>query len=130
MKKFEEDDHLDLLQNIEFMIVEASRSNPAITDFDVTDALDALTRQYSAEEMARQPSVISLDPRAQEVYENVRRICEWRLGRTEKQEPNHESLDSVPTIISALRKLMKSVGRWSGRGGKRGYLDFIKEYVK
>lgn len=126
MKRFE-DDHLDLLQNIEFIIVETWKSDPAVTDFDVTDALDALTRQYSAEVAGRDPSVIPLDPRAQAVYDNVRRICEWRLGRT--RENDGDPPDSVPEIVSALRRIMKSIGRWSGRGGKRGYLDFVKNYL-
>ena len=120
-------DHLDLLQNMEIVIVEAHRSNPEVTDFDVTDALDALTRQYSAEVLGRQPSVISLDPRAQAVYQNVRQICEWRLGRTPDREMDPP--DSMDDIVSALRRIMKSVGRWSGRGGKRGYLDFVKNYL-
>ena len=120
-------DHLDLLQNMEIVIVEAHRSNPEVTDFDVTDALDALTRQYSAEELGRQPSVISLDPRAQAVYQNVRQICEWRLGRRPDKEMDPP--DSMADIVSALRRIIKSVGRWSGRGGKQGYLDFVKDYL-
>ena len=126
IKHFEYD-HLDLLQNIEMVIVEAHRTNPAITDFDVTDALDALTRQYSAELVARQPSVIPLDPRAQLVCQNVSQICEWRLGRTPDREMDPP--DSLAEIVSALRRIMKSIGRWSGRGGKRGYLDFVKDYL-
>jgi hypothetical protein len=123
MKPFGED-NLDVLQNIEFEIVEAYRANEAITDFDVTDALDALTRHYSAEAAGRQPSAISLDPRAQAVYQNVREICEWRLGRPE----GGESI-GLPAMISALRTILKSIRRWSGRGGKRGYLDFVKNYL-
>ena len=126
MKRFE-DDHLDLLQNIEMVIVEAHRNNPAVTDFDVTEALEALTRQYSAEASGRQPSVIPLDPRAQAVYQNVREICEWRLGRTPDKEMDLP--DSLDEIVSALRKIIKSVGRWSGRGGKLGYLNFVKDYL-
>ena len=126
MGRFEYD-HLDLLQNIEIVIVEAHRANAEVTDFYVTDALDALTRQYSAEELGRQPSVISLDPRAQAVYQNVRPICEWRLGRIPDKEMDPP--DSMADIVSALRRIMKSVGRWSGRGGKRGYLDFVKNYL-
>ena len=126
MKQFEYD-HLDLLQNIEMVIVEAHRTNPAVTDFDVTDALDALTRQYSAELAARQPSVIPLDPRAQLVYQYVRQICEWRMGRTPDREMDPP--DSLAEIVSALRRIMKSIGRWSGRGGKLGYLNFVKDYL-
>jgi hypothetical protein len=126
MKPFGED-NLDVLQNIEFQIVQAYRANEAITDFDVTDALDALTRHYTAEMAEKQPSPISLDPRAQAVYRNVREICEWRLGRAERGEPIARI--DLPGAISALRTIMKSIRRWSGRGGKRGYLDFVKNYL-
>lgn len=128
MKPFGED-NLDVLQNIEFMIVEAYKANPAITDFDVTDALDALTRQYAAEAAGRQPSAISLDPRAQAVYQNVRRVCEWRLGREVGNVIDAQSAITVDGAISALRTIMKSVRRWSGRGGKRGYLEFVRNYL-
>jgi hypothetical protein len=127
MKPFGADNNLDVLQNIEFQIVEAYRANEAITDFDVTDALEALTRHYTAEAAEKQPSAISLDPRAQAVYRNVREICEWRLGRAEGG-PLLGLID-LPGVISALRTIMKSIRRWSGRGGKRGYLDFVKNYL-
>jgi len=120
-------DNPDLLQNIEFSIVEAYRRNPAVTDFDVTDALDAITRQYGAEMAGRDPSTIPLDPRAMDVYTNARTICEWRLGRSTAASP--VTTVTLEETVAALRTIMKSVRRWSGRGGKRGYLDFVKNYL-
>lgn len=129
MKPFGED-NLDVLQNIEFAIVTAYRENPAITDFDVKDGLDALTRQYSAEVAGRVPSTIPLDPRARAVYDETRRMCEWRMGRdagaVDRVAPVVLGLDD---IVTALRTIRKSIQRWSDRGGKRGYLDFVKNYL-
>lgn len=123
-------DNLDLLQNIEFSIVEAYRAIPAITDYDVNDALDALTRHYVAEEAGRAPSAIALDLRAQAVYDNVRRICEWRMGRAPAASPPSLVHKGLGDVVFGLRTIMKSIKRWSGRGGKRGYLDFVKNYLR
>ncbi|MBI2688899.1 MAG: hypothetical protein HYX27_21560 [Acidobacteria bacterium] len=127
MKPWEEK-NFDVLQNLEFQIVEAYRANPAVTDFDVTDALDALCRQYSAEMAERRTGEIAMDPRAQAVYQNVRVVCEWRLGRTTQGDQNPPPI-TLPEVVAALRTIMKSVKRWSERGGKRGYLDFVKNYL-
>ena len=129
MKPFGED-NLDVLQNIEFAIVTAYRENAAITDFDVKDGLDALTRHYSAEVAGRVLSTIPLDPRAQGVYDGVRGICEWRMGRVVPDDGEVPPAPIGPAdVITALRTIMKSVQRWSNRGGKRGYLDFVKAYL-
>ena len=93
----------------------------------MTDALTALTRHFSAEAAERQPSAITLDPRAEDVYQNVREICEWQMGRT--PEGSIGAPASLLEIIAALRKIMNSIPRWSQRGGKRGYLDFVKDYL-
>ncbi len=128
MKPFGEK-NMDVLQNIEFHIVEAYRENGAITDFDVSDALDALTRQFSAELAGRTASTIALDPRAELVYRNVREICEFRMGVVRVGVPLIAAPISKEEVISALRTILKSIKRWSGRGGKRGYLDFVKSYL-
>jgi hypothetical protein len=123
------EENLDLLQNTEFAIVEAYRAMPGITDYDVNDALEALTRHYVAEEAGRAPSAIALDTRAQAVYDNVRRICEWRMGRAPAASSPARAQKGLADVIYALRTIMKSIKRWSGRGGKRGYLDFVKNYL-
>jgi hypothetical protein len=80
MKEIDEE-NLDLLQNIEFGIVEVYRADKALLDFDVKDALDALVRHYHAEEEQRRPPVMRLGDRAQRVFSSVEAVYEWRLGR-------------------------------------------------
>lgn len=70
----------------------------AITDFDVNDGLDALTRHYAGEEAGRAPAA----------------------------RPVSASQKELADAVFALRTIMKSVKRWSSRGGKHGYLAFVK----
>ncbi len=49
MKKFGEK-NLDVLQNIEFGIIQVYRADPSLLDADAKDAIDALVHLYRAEE--------------------------------------------------------------------------------
>lgn len=44
-----EEDHQDVLQNIEFGIVQVYRETPGLIDAEVLTAIDALVRLYGAE---------------------------------------------------------------------------------
>ena len=44
-----EDEHLDVLQSIEFAVVSEFRKDGAILDLNVLDAVSALVRHYEAE---------------------------------------------------------------------------------
>jgi hypothetical protein len=35
----------------------------------------------------------------------------------------------VDEIIVCLKRIQKSVKTWSKRGGRRGYLSFVEQYV-
>jgi hypothetical protein len=130
MKKFG-GKNLDLLRNIEFAIVEVYRADPNLLDIDAQDAIDALARHYHAEEAQRTPPVVALSDRAERVFRSVQTMCEWRLGRgvipgeTEKIEPGIP----ISELVKGLREIQKSIPRWSQRGGRKGYLDFVKQYL-
>jgi hypothetical protein len=131
MKQVDEK-NLDLLQNIEFGIVEVYRADKALLDFDVKDALDALVRHYHAEEEQRKPPVMRLGERAQRVFSSVQAVCEWRLGRASPLDSTGlpESVVPVAELVECLRKIQKSVPFWSQRGGRQGYLNFVSPYLK
>src|SRR2546425_5092116 len=80
-----EETYIDVLQNIEFAIVNEYRRNPSLIDREVLETIQALIRRYAAEERRQKhfPSV-HLAPPSMEVFESVNRICEWRLGRAER----------------------------------------------
>ncbi len=76
-----EDEYLDVLQNIEFGIVRVYREQPDLADWDVLDAIQALTRSYTAEMRGRSRPKIRLSHPSQPVFDSVETMCEWRLGR-------------------------------------------------
>lgn len=130
MKEFGEK-NLDVLQNIEFGIVEVYRADPSLLDIDVKDAIDALVRHYHAEEERRTPPAMTLGERAELVFRSVQAMCEWRLGRSSipGETATPESGMPVSDLVKCLREIQKSIPRWSRQGGRKGYLDFVSQYL-
>ncbi len=128
-----EQKHLDVLQNIEFAIVNVYGDRPTLVDYRVMKALDTLIASYRAESRGHTDKPISLEDEEREIFDRVKSVCEWRLGRTEEPEglevPPVQPT-SLDDIVSCLRKIRKSVDRWNSRGGPQGYLRFVSEYVE
>ncbi len=130
-----EEEYQDVLQNIEFGIVNVYRQNAALLDYDVLDALEGLTRYYVAEEANRDLRPLRLAERAQVVFDVVKTICEWRMGRqqliqkgSEQRELKPEPL-TVGEIIACLKRIHTSARRWNKQGGRQGYLKFVSEFI-
>ena len=132
-----EKDHLDVLQNIEFAIVSVHQQQPALVDFDVDAALSALIAHYQAQSCsAARRGQPSLNERAQQVYEMVETMCDWRLGDEtllsadmRSRGPRPEPV-SVDVIVACLKRIRKSVEKWNKQGGRQGYLTFIERFVR
>ena len=130
MKKFGEN-NLDVLQNIEFGIIQVYRADRSLLDVDAKDAIDALVRHYHAEEEQRTPPAMRLGERAQRVFLTVEKMCEWRLGRSAFPGETAEPVSGMPVsvLVKCLREIQKSIPRWSQQGGRKGYLDFVGQYL-
>lgn len=132
-----EKEYEDVLQNIEHTIVSAYREEPEISDWTVETALDGLTKTYLAEMRGRTPPRLRLDDREQALYDRLQTMCEWRLGRSpmtlEDEQGNPVETDIPPItldeIIACLKRIQLSVKRWHKQGGRRGYLEFVSQYV-
>ena len=127
-----EDVHLDVLQNIEFAIVSVYRKQRDLRDLDVIRALDALIDVYRAEARGHTPKDISLPEPEGTVFQRVKEMCDFRLGRQEAATrilAPFEGEKTVSDILACLRKIRKSVGRWNKRAGQQGYLQFVSEFV-
>lgn len=131
-----EERYEDILQNIEFGIVQVYRNHPEMTDWQALDAIEALLRKYRAEVKGRQTSRPSLDLLAGQTYDLVETMCEWRLGRevsfTDKEgEPLDLSPEPVTLdeIVACLKRVRKSINRWRRIGGRQGYLTFVEQYI-
>src|SRR5262245_25885177 len=113
-----EDTHLDVLQNIEFAIVSVYRKQRSLRDLDVMRALDALIDVYRAEARGHTPKDITLPEPEGTVFQCVKDMCEFRLGRqavaTRVQIPF--AGDKIASdILACLRKIRRSAERWNRR---------------
>ena len=131
-----EKDHLDVLQNIEFAIVSVHQQQPALVDFDVDAALSTLMAHYQAQAVGREARPVRLNERAQQVYEMVQAMCDWRLGDEtllsadmKSRRPRPEPV-SVDVIVACLKRIRKSVEKWNKQGGRQGYLTFVERFVR
>ncbi len=126
------DAHMDVLQNIEFAIVDVYHERPLLVDYSVMGTLDALIGLYRAESRGHTPKAISLDKDEAELLDRVKMVCEWRIGRRNLSddpimEPDH--FTKLDDILSCLRKIRRSAEKWNARGGPQGYLRFVSQYV-
>jgi hypothetical protein len=131
-----EDEYQDVLQNIEFAIINVYRQHPELTDWDALDAVEGLIRVYTAEERGRPRPDIRLNNLPQRVFEFVHAMCEWRLGREEMLTSDDQPVDmsiepkSVDEILACLKRIRRSIRHWTKEGGRRGYLNFVAQFIQ
>ena len=126
-----EDQHLDVLQNIEFAIMQVYESTPDLIDAEVLKAIEAVTRIYSAEAQGKSGSALAIRGISAEVAEQVKETCEMRLGRAtvididESMEPK-----TLADIIDCLKRIQSSIKFWTQKGGRQGYLNFVQNFFQ
>ena len=129
-----EDQYLDVLQNIEMAIVSVYRKHGDLLDYDVDKVLNLLWTEYRNEKQGRVTSAPKLGENAQLVYDRVKEMCEWRLGRKiitagEKFVRVKPEPITVDEIMDCLKRIRKSVDLWDKQGGRQGYLYFIDNNI-
>ena len=135
-----EDRHPDILQNIEFAIVNVYRDDPGLRDNDVIKALDALISHTQRLAMGRESSPPDLLPSSEDVYNAVVGILDFRSETDEEDEQETEErrprfsralrkTTREDIYLACLRKIHKSAKRWNRERGERGYLDFVSNYI-
>ncbi len=130
-----EEEYLDVLQNIEVAIVGVYRENPDLLDYDVDKALNALWMEYRAEGQGKTKPPPPFSANQQLVYDLVKLMCDWRLGREELEaEKDGQTFDITPkplpleAITTCLKRIRKSIELWTKEGGRQGYLYFIDNH--
>jgi hypothetical protein len=133
-----DDAYLDVLQNLEAAIVSVYHNNPDLLDRQVDRALELLIRYYRARQIGKTIRLPRMTDEVQSVYDQVKAISAWRLGQDpEEGDVPFEGLPpldggtslSLEEIEACLERLRKSIDRWTGVGGRQGYLHFIEPFV-
>jgi hypothetical protein len=124
--------NLEVMKNIEMAIVGVFHDHPNLADFQVDQALEALGRSYQREKTGGEP-VLPKSNLAQNVYQAVKVMCDWRLGREnivdEEGQPMSVEPLTVDEIQASLKHLRKSIAVWSKHGGTQGYLKYISKFI-
>jgi hypothetical protein len=130
-----EDKNLDILQNIESAIVSIYRVTPDLSDYEVDKALSALWDSYHVEGLEKTYAPPAMNENTDAVFAIAQTICDWRLGREGKSETENSqpfpdiSPTSVDVILAYLKRIRKSVAKWTKRGGRQGYVRFISDFI-
>ncbi|USE36552.1 hypothetical protein [Endozoicomonas sp. SCSIO W0465] len=134
------EEYEDVLQNLEYPIMNYYYQNPVLEDWDVKRALEATIEHYRAEFANRPPRTKNLSLFEQQLSGQLITICEWRLGRvsldevtamTEKYAYQFKEDDFIKTseeLQKCLKRIIKSVERWNRVNGKQGYLNFTAQF--
>ncbi len=136
MVDFSVEKYLDVLQNIEVGIVSTYEENPGLTDTGTMYAVETLIKVYSGELRGREVALPQFKPEEQAVYSATKAMCEWRLGRAVMKDDKGKEMKvdmeplTVEEIIACLKRIRKSIETWYKRGGRRGYYEFVKQYIK
>ena len=135
MAKFDKR-YADVLQNIEFALMQTYREHAEMTDWEARDAVKGLIRTYQAEIRGQPAPKLRLNSLAQEAYDAVKAVVDWRLGRAGALVPVGQPIDVPMTpktadeIIACLKTILSSIELWQKERGRRGYFDFVSQFVK
>lgn len=130
-----EEEFEGVLQNLEFGLVQAYRMNDEMTDWEAETAVSSLIRSYTAESRGRKPPNLKLKPLEQEAYDLVEAMCEFRLGRSGMADEAGNTVDisgspiPIRDLILCLKRIRKSIQLWHKRGGRRGYFEFVGQFL-
>lgn len=131
-----EEEYQDILQNLESAVLAASRQHSGMPDYFIADAYEALITHYAAETNERIPPKLRINGLALEVFNGIKNVCEWRLGRSTFEEAEKQGGTTVETPISleilvkCLKRLHKSQKYWTQEGGRQGYQNYISQFIR
>ena len=122
-------DYADVLQNIEAAVVALWRAHPTMTNYTAMQAYDAAIAHYAALARQHTPKPANLSGLDQALFDAVKAVSDWRLGLVKHADQPEVPPLPLEDMVACLRKLRKSVDFWTKRGGRQGYLEYIRQYV-
>ncbi len=134
MGQFEEQ-YNDTLMSIEMTLVRPYRQREDVIDWDTLTAVKAAIRTYTAEQRRRAAPNLKLKPIPQTIYNELIETCERWLGRKPFVGPSGETTTltdnalTVSEIIACLKRIQRSIELWQKEGGRRGYFEFIDQFL-
>jgi len=135
MAKFDER-YAEELMSIESALMQTYRAHADMTDWEARDAVKGLIRTYQAETRGRAAPTLRLNSIAQEAYDSVKVVIDWRLGRALVLVPESQPVDvpittrTIDEMLACLKTILNSIELWQKERGRRGYFDYVSQFVK
>lgn len=111
---------------IERTVVDFAAEHPAASDHTARSVYEVLRDRHRAIALGREPKPARLDGLDAALHARLLEICGEALGGATASEERREP---AAALESCFKRLLKSVDRWSGVGGRTGYLDHIKRFL-
>ncbi len=130
------EEYEDVLQNIEFGLVGAYDRNPNLTDTGATYAVETLIKVYTGELRGREVTAPQFKPEELDAYDAAKAMCDFRLGRTSMEDEKGKKVEAggepltLEEIIACLKRILKSINTWYKRGGRRGYYEYVRQFIR
>lgn len=130
-----EDKYNDTLRSMELTLVRPYRQLDNLTDWETGNAVNGMIRTYTAEQRRRKQPNLRLNALTQRIYDDLHTICEGWLGRKPLIDEHGNTVTltdnalDVSEIIACLKRIRKSIDLWQKEGGRRGYFEFIDQFL-
>jgi hypothetical protein len=127
------DQHMDVLQNLESVIMACYRDHPALADSNVERVMELLLRSYKAQSTGHIAPKLNLAGSELELFKQLKAMGDRYTGDSEASVPYSATKfeagsKSVDEITGCLKYLRRSVNFWTKSGGRQGYLNYVSEF--
>ena len=128
------DDELPALMELESTVLRIWSGHEEMTDYTAGRAYEAAYQYHRARLRGRDPKPPALTGLDLETYNAVQGVCEKLLAAGAKPFKGmpHRNLPppTLERLVEYLRELHRSVERHTKIDGRRGYLEFLKNYIR
>lgn len=127
------DEDLPVLRELESTIVDTWSRHAELNDYTAGRAYEAAFHHYRARLRNHPPKPPDLRGLDLETFNALQKACEQLLASgaaplkgTSEGDPKPVSQEK---LVEYLRELGRSVERHTKAGGRRGYLEFVRQYI-
>ncbi|MBO0800793.1 MAG: hypothetical protein J2P31_18405 [Blastocatellia bacterium] len=130
-----EERYRDVLFSMENVLMPLYNKYAKMTDHSVIYAIETLIKSLNAEAQGRTVALPEFQPHEQDAFNSLRAISYWLMGQGQMTDEKGREIEreigpkSREEIIECLKRIHKSAQFWLKRGGRRGYFEYVSQYL-
>ncbi len=130
-----EEEFENVMLNIEIQVVSISNKAPNLSDFGVDKVYNAFLSRYKALLRGREAKAVSFDSPENDLYLLIKGMCDFFTGDSETWGDGDFLIEleaekvSYEKMVAIFKRLRKSVKMWTKRGGSKGYIYYISQFI-